>query len=690
MPYLPARAVATLRLLFATLLLAPLAAQAQAEPDGDNSQSPYFSVHSDDPANDRLPLKSTQVRARVLGVIADVTVTQHYRNEGSRPLEAQYVFPASTRAAVYAMQVRIGERQLNASIREKQQAKQEYEAGKLAGKTSALLEQHRENVFQMNVANILPGDEVAVELHYTELLVPTDGVYRFVFPTVVGPRYNGALATGSGTAEPWIATPYQCTAATTDAVGAAAIDESAPVFDLQVQLATPTPVRELVSPSHAIDIDKGADNQSRVRLAAATTIANDRDFILDYRLAGDRIESGLLLSKGSEENFFLALVAPPKAAPSQLIVPREYLFVVDISGSMHGFPLDTAKVLLQRLLAGLRPSDRFNVMLFSGSSSLLAPDSQPANADNIARALTLLDTEMGSGGTELLPALRQALAVPGDQERARSFVVITDGFVTVERDAFELVRKHLDQANLFAFGIGSSVNRQLIEGLARAGQGEPFVVLDKASAAEQAERFRRMIDAPLLTHVQARFEGLDTYEVEPPALPDLFAQRPLVLFGKWRGEAKGRLLIEGQQAGGAYRVELPIRADQAQAENQALALLWARHRVASLTDQETLEGDFAYSQAILDLGLKYHLLTPYTSFVAVDEVVRTAPGTSPAATPQPLPLPQGVSPLAVSPLTVGAAVPSTPEPSTWAMLLIAALGGLLLHRRGPRGAGGTV
>lgn len=300
---------------------------------------------------------------------------------------------------------------------------------------------------------------------------------------------------------------------------------------------------------------------------------------------------------------------------------------------------------------------------------MLADGSQAATPANIETALDMLDTTMGSGGTELLPALRKALAVPSDPERARSFVVVTDGFVSVEREAFEPVRNNLDKANMFAFGIGSSVNRQLIEGLARAGQGEPFVVLNEAAADEQAERFRQMIDAPVLANPQVRFAGLQVYDVEPVALPDLFAQRPLVVFGKWRGEARGSLQLEGRGAAGPYRVEVPIKPEMASENNRALGYLWARHKVSSLTDQETLEGDYVHSQAILDLGLKYSLLTPYTSFIAVDEHVRNPDPAAAASVKQALPLPQGVSNQAI-----GALVSSTPEPSTWLMLLVAALG----------------
>lgn len=646
------------RLVLLIALVLSLPALASEQSAAEHSESPYFAVQSDDPAVDRLPLKATKVEVRVLGVIADVRVVQQYRNEGTRALEARYVFPGSTRAAVYGMTVRLGERELQAQIREKQKAQQEYQQAKSAGKTAALLEQQRENVFQMNVANILPGDVVDVELRYTELLLPTDGVYSFVFPTVVGPRYNASAGSESHKAGPWVSTPYLPEGeATRDA------------FSLAVELQSPVPLADIRSPSHKIELQQSTPSQARVSLGSDAGQSNNRDFILDYRLSGASFESGVLLSKGAEENFFLALIAPPAKVQSQMLVPREYIFVVDISGSMHGFPLDTTKRLLKNLLGRLRPVDSFNVLLFSGSSSMLADKSQAATPANIATALDMLDTQMGSGGTELLPALRKALAVPSDPERARSFVVVTDGFVSVEREAFELVRNNLDKANMFAFGIGSSVNRQLIEGLARAGQGEPFVVLNEAAADEQAERLRQMIDAPVLANPQVRFAGLQVYDVEPVVLPDLFAQRPLVVFGKWRGEAHGSLQVEGRGAAGPYRVEVPIRPEMASASNQALGYLWARHKVASLTDQETLEGDYAHSQAILDLGLKYNLLTAYTSFIAVDEQVRNPDPAAAASVKQPLPLPQGVSNQAI-----GALVSSTPEPSAWLMLLVAALG----------------
>lgn len=631
----------------------------------DRTLSPYFAVDGGDPSVDALPLKSTKVDVRILGVIADVTVTQQYRNTGTRPLEARYVFPGSTRAAVHGLQMRIGDRLVAARIREREQARQEYDAGRQAGKTAGLLEQHRNNVFQMSVANILPGDVIDVELRYTELIVPTDGRYQFVFPTVVGPRYNGAPGTASHRPERWIAAPF---------LRAGRKPTSA--FELKVELATPVAVREAISPSHTLSLVPGKDGATLVRLADREP-ANDRDFVLDYRLAGDAIQSGVLLSRGAEENFFLAMVEPPARVPAGLIVPRDYVFVVDVSGSMHGFPLDTARTLMDDLLSGLRPSDTFNLVLFAGDSYLLAPRSVPASRPNVAAALDVLARNSGGGGTELVPALRRALALPLEPDRARSIVVVTDGYVGVERETFDLVRRNLSKANLFAFGIGSSVNRMLIEGMARAGQGEPFVVLDAGSAPDAAERFRRMIDSPVLTDVTASFEGLATYDVAPVALPDLFARRPIVLYGKWRGEPQGWLRVRGRTAAGPFEARVPIDARSATPRNDALRYLWARGRIAELTDQESIEGGDDRRDEILALGLGYGLLTQYTSFVAVHQVVRRSPADLLEDVDQPSPLPHGVSDLAV-----GATVPATPEPETAALLgVLGAIAGAWLYRR---------
>lgn len=653
----------------AALLLVTSAAQAD-DSEARRAESPYFFVRSDDPSTDRLPLKATEVEARIAGAIADVTVTQRYRNDGQRPIEARYVFPGSTQAAVHAMQVRIGDRLIVADIREKQRARIEYEAAKKQGKTTALLEQERPNVFAMNVANILPGDEVAVELRYTELLPPNDGHYQFVFPTVVGPRYHRPKAEGGSST--FVAVPYH-----------PAGEPSATSFDLRVSFASPLPVHALRSASHGIEVEGEGTNGARIALAGEPGDRNNRDFLLDWQLAGEGITSGLTLFPGNpgEENFFLAMVQPPRAVATAQIVPRDYVFVVDISGSMHGYPLDTAKVLLRHLIGNLRPSDTFNVLLFSGSNRVLNETSVPATQANVDQALRVIQQMGGSGSTEIVPALKRVAALPKAPEISRTVVVVTDGYVTVENEVFHLIRRNLDKANVFAFGIGTSVNRHLIEGIARAGQGEPFIVTKPEQAKAQAERLRRMIEAPVLTQVKARFEGLEVYDVEPQPLPDVLGGRPVLVFGKWRGEPRGQLMIEGQAANGLWQAMLPVATPDADAA--ALRHLWARHRIQALSDQEALQGGDAQREAITALGLRYSLLTQYTSFIAVDRIVRTTEAAT--TVDQPSPMPKGVSNLAIgNPApTLGAEVPSTPEASGWLALLVVV--GVLLAAAWHRG-----
>ncbi len=677
----------------ATALLLPFgAARATPPADDDRTLSPYFAVSGAQAGVDALPLKSTRVDATVTGVIADVTVRQLYKNEGTTPIEARYVFPASTRAAVSGLRLRVGTRVVDAEIREKQKARAEFAQAKREGKSAALLEQHRTNVFQMAIANVMPGDEIAVELRYSELIVPTDGVYRFVYPTVVGPRYVSAETPSPAVRErdgvgdnengdrpnsaPSLTLPRSAGEGTK--IAHPILRKGVPAshtFAMNLRLAAPVPIQSIASPSHTFAVDGVGSDQASATLAADAAHA-DRDVVVEYKLAGTYIDAGVLVQPGRDENFFLALVEPPARVASADIVARDYVFIVDVSGSMHGFPLATAKKLLRNLIGGLRPTDTFNVVPFSGGLSQLASQSIPANGENIARALRFIDGQTGGGGTELLPALRYSLAMPAEETRARTFVIVTDGYVTVEKEAFELVRANLGRANLFAFGIGSSVNRMLIEGLARAGKGEPFFVLGPDQADAEAARLRSMIEAPVLTHVKVSFPGFEAYDMDPPAVPDLFAQRPLVVLGKYRGAPAGSIVINGNAAGGTWTRTIDLSSARMLPPHAGTPLrtLWARSRVATLADDQRLRSDDATRNQILQLGLTYSLLTDYTSFIAVDKVVRN-PGGQGVDVDHPQPLPAGVEETAL------AAVPSTPEPGFYALATLAGLTAWWARRR---------
>lgn len=619
------------------LLGAALPAAAEGEASEAKTLSPYFLVPGGGGV-ETLPLEKTSAEVRIAGVIAEVTVRQVYRNGGDTPIEAVYVFPASTRAAVGGLEMRIGDRIIVAEIQERARARATYESAVAEGRSATLLEQDRPNVFTMRVGNVMPGDRIEVTLRYTELLVPENGVYEFVYPTVVGPRYSAKPESGADPRDRFVASPYLH-----------AGEKPTYALDIDLRIEAGVPIRTITSPSHAVTVRRPTATAAEVALDASDTGGGNRDVILRWGLRGDEIATGLLLFQDDTENFFLLTVQPPERIAPEEIPPREYLFIVDISGSMHGFPLDVSKALLRDLLTGLRPVDRFNVLLFAGSSNALAPEPLPATPENVARATALIDNQSGCGGTEILDALRKAYALPRAAGMSRSVVVVTDGYVCVEPEAFEIVRRNLGRSNLFAFGIGSSVNRHLIEGMARAGMGEPAIVTSAAEAAAKADAFRRMISTPALVDVEVSTPGFDAYDVVPGRVPDLFAERPLVLFGKWRGERgrpSGHIVVRGRTGGGAFERVVEVAAQAPDARNAGLRALWARHRIAELGDLEALAPNDSRAREITDLGLAYRLLTAYTSFVAVDYVVRNESG-APVPVRQPLPMPQGVSDYAV-------------------------------------------
>ena len=620
---------AALSILFGT------AAHSQPPESEDRTLSPYFFVKSDDPQIDPLPLKSTSASVNISGVISDVQVTQVYKNQGKRPLEAIYVFPASTRAAVYGMKMVIGERVIHAQINKREEARRVYEQARDQGKSASLLEQQRPNVFQMNVANIMPGDEIKVELKYTELLVPTDRVYEFVYPTVVGPRYSNQPAETAPPSERWVQNPYLH-------------QGEAPhyTFDVQVNIAAGLPIKELHCTSHKVTANFDGPSVARVMLDKSEAYGGNRDYILRYRLDGDRIQSGLLLYQGERENFFLLMMQPPKRVTNTQIPGREYIFIVDVSGSMHGFPIEISKKLLKDLIGNLSPTDRFNVLLFSGGSSVMSEESLPATPENIHKAIHLIERQQGGGGTELLPALERALKLKKPESYSRTIVIATDGYVTVEEEVFDLIRKNLGDANMFAFGIGTGVNRHIIEGMARVGMGEPFIITRPEEAPSKAERFRTLIQFPVLTQVKVKFQNFSTYDVEPLSIPDVLAERPVIVFGKWRGQPLGKITLSGISGNGPYREAIEIHKVKPLESNSALRYLWARHRIALLSDYNKLRSNDKRIKEVTDLGLTYNLLTAYTSFVAVDTEVRNIGGQQ-TTVKQPLPLPQGVSDYAV-------------------------------------------
>lgn len=632
----------TLALAFATGFLSA----ADTEP-----LSPYFQIHGEH-KTDVFPLKETHAEVGISGTIAQVTLTQTYTNDGENPIDATYIFPASTGAAVNGMTMAIGERVLTAKIARKEDARKTFEKAKRENKSASLLSQQRPNVFQMEVARIMPGDELKLTLRYSELLVPTAGVYEFIIPTAIGPRY-----TGGGKAEGFAKNPF---------LGKGA--KTVTTFSVDLKLSTPLPLQSLACPSHQAVIDFLAKGRATLKLPAT---APDRDFIVRYRLAQDKIASGLLLHEADGENFFVLQVEPPKELREQDIPTRDYVFLIDVSGSMGGFPINLAKKLFRDLIGNLRPTDTFNVVLFAGASEVLSEKPLAATERNLEKAISLLSLQRGGGGTELIAGMRRALTLPTDKDVSRSLVLITDGFISAESDVFELIRSGANGTNIFPLGVGSSVNRHLIDGLAHIAGNDSFIVTHSGETKDAVERFRAAISSPVLTGITVTADGFKTAELQPRKLPDLFANRPLSLIGKWEGEPKGTITLSGITGEGkTYEKTFAIADAVKDMNNPTLPTLWARETVRSLADYAKLTGKAEIIEEVTQIGLKYELLTPYTSFVAVDDLPRET-ANAPVPVNQALPLPSGVG--------NGAVGGSVPEPDTFVMIALVLVATSLLR-----------
>ena len=569
------------------------------------------------------PLKHTEVKAEITGFISRVIVTQQFENPFHERIEAIYTFPLPQNAAVDDMTMLVGDRTIKGKILPREEAMAVYEAAKTSGRRASLLDQERPNVFTQSVANILPGDQIKITISYVESLRYDKGAYEFVFPTVVGPRY--IPGTPSGTRQGGGSAPD-----TNQVPDASRITPPlAPTrtghdISIEVALDAGLIVNNVSSKTHAINVERPDPRSARVRLKRSTTIPN-KDFVLRYDVASTAIQDAVLTHRGDKGGFFTLILQPPQRLTAEDVTPKELVFVLDTSGSMQGFPIEKAKETMKLALDNLYPSDTFNLITFSGSTHVLFPQPVPANEENLSQAQEFLQSRIGEGGTEMMTAIKAALEPSDGQSHLRIVCFMTDGYVGNDMQIIDEVQKHKN-ARVFSFGIGNAVNRFLLDKMAEVGRGEvEYVALnDDGSAA--ARRFHERIRNPLLTDVSIDWNGLPVADVYPKRIPDLFGAKPVTLIGRFTNAGRATIKLKGKMAGSDFVREIPVEFPETMALHDVLAPLWARARIDDLMGQDYLGVQYGrmrpdLQSTITQLGIEYRLMTQFTSFVAVEDVV---------------------------------------------------------------------
>ncbi|HOI55526.1 MAG TPA: VIT domain-containing protein [Phycisphaerae bacterium] len=634
------------------------------------------------------PLKHTDVKAEVSGFIARVKVTQTFFNPLDEKIEAVYVFPLPHQAAVDDMtMVYSSGRRIVGIIKRRDEARAIYEQAIAEGATAALLEQERPNIFTQTVGNIKPKEEIRIEIAYVDVLSYDRGTYEFHFPMVVGPRYIPGAATSDvppvppelkdkvgeikdklkdlreiiqpapGDGQPKADPKGTGWAPDTDRVPDAS-RITPPVLkpgfrnghdiSLSVTVDAGVPIRDLKVINHAAQPQQTGPSTATVALGEADSIPN-KDFVLRYGVVGEKPEMALLThTDGRGAGYFMLMIQPKLDERLKQAPPREIVFLIDVSGSMSGEPTDQVRQTMAQLLRKCNPGDTVQVVTFASESQKLFEAPVPVTEANIKKALAFTDELRGSGGTEMLKGVKMALDEPADPQRVRIVLMLTDGFIGNEAEIIaEVGRRAGDRVRFWCLGIGESVNRFLVDGVARQGGGMGKVLSLRENPAETVEEIMMRIHRAQLSKIAIDWGGVQVTETYPARIPELWAERPVILFGRYVNPFSRTLTtltvsgnVEGQPAQWPLAATFPPSSPR----HEVLAKVWARQKIEDLMQQTYYAGSPEVEQEVTQIALDYRLMSQYTSFVAVDEAELNRYG-EPARPPRrmlvPVPIPEG-------------------------------------------------
>lgn len=622
-----------------------------------------------------VPVLDTDVQIRIAGPVARARVRQTFRNPHDDWQEGIYVFPLPENAAVDHLKMRIGERVVEGEIQEKAAARATFEQARQAGRRTALVEQERPNIFTTRVANIAPRGEVTVEIEYQQTLRWDAGGYRLRFPMVVGPRYIPGQPDGAA-GEGWAGNTDQVPDASRITPPVPRPREgTAPLnpVRLAVELDSGVPLAAIDSPYHPVSVTRSDDRHARIELAAGTTPAN-RDFELTWTLAAQgEPRAAMLVERGRDRLHGLLMVVPPAAGADTRQLPRETIFVIDTSGSMEGQSIRQAREALALAVARLKPLDRFNIVEFNSAAHALFPEAVAATPDNLRKAAAFVRGLRATGGTEMAAALNLALNGREDPHRVRQVIFLTDGAVGNENALFRLIQQKLGDSRLFTVGIGSAPNSWFMTKAAAAGRGTFTYIGKVEEVKDKMSALFAKLESPVLKGVQVAWPA--GVEAWPRRLPDLYLGEPLMVSVAF---AKPVERVEVSGFRGDTLWSETVAAAPAPA-GSGLGVLWAREKIQSLLDglREGQPEEDVKPQVVA-VALAHHLVSKYTSLVAVDKTPARPVDAPLAGGAMPANLPEGWDHAAVF-----GELPQGATDSRWHLLLggIALTVAALLRRR---------
>ena len=594
------------------------------------------------------PLKHTDVKADIAGFIARVTVTQTFHNPYDEKIEAVYVFPLPHTAAIDDMTMTIGERRIVGLIKRRAEAQAIYQEAIQQGKTASLLEQERPNIFTQSVGNIQPNDEVRIEISYVDVLDYDMGTYEFHFPMVVGPRYIPGTATSKkpklpdelkgkvGESE----APLDGSPEGADPSGTGVSPDTDRVPDasritppvlkpgyrtahdisLAVSLDAGVPIQDIQITNHTAAVERAGETGATAVLSPADSIPN-KDFVMKYAVAGKKPEMAVLAhATEPEQGYFMLMIQPKLDAEFAEAPPREIVFLVDTSGSMSGPPTKKVKETMHHFLRRTKPNDTLQVITFANRADKLFKKSVPATQMNIEHALNFTQQVRGGGGTEMLKAIKLVLNEPVDPERVRIVVMLTDGYIGNEAEIIAEVDKRAgDQIRFWAIGIGSSPNHYLIDGVAKHGGGMAKVLALNTDPGPLVAEIADRIHRAQLAKIKIDWNGLSVYETYPRRIPELWAGRPVIMFGRYGAGGSKEIQLSGSAEGKPLKYKLHVTLPDAQPTHDVLSKAWARKKIEDISAQLYAADAPEIIDEITNIALNYRLMTQYTSFVAVDE-----------------------------------------------------------------------